>query len=69
MYDNEMCSFCRMAISQLGYAAELIDRNGAVFKFDDIGCMLHFAARRDHHSVTPFVIDHDTRRWLAARDA
>lgn len=65
---SDMCSRCRMAISQKRYAAELFDRDGNVFKFDDIGCLLHYAIQRhlnlkDH---TVFVMDYGTERWLGA---
>lgn len=68
---SDMCSRCRMAISQKRYAAELFDRDGNIFKFDDIGCLLHYAAQRhlelkDH---TVFVIDYGTGRWLTAAQA
>ncbi len=43
---SDMCSRCRMAISQNRYAAELVDRDGNVWKFDDIGCMVRYT--RDH---------------------
>ena len=39
---EDMCSYCKMAISEKRYAAELIDSEGQAFKFDDIGCMVNF---------------------------
>ncbi|HEX8984370.1 MAG TPA: nitrous oxide reductase accessory protein NosL [Bryobacteraceae bacterium] len=57
-----------MAISERRYAAELIDAGGDVFKFDDIGCMIHFAQQRgwiDHPPVR-FVHDYDSPAWLEA---
>ena len=39
---SDMCSFCRMAISEKRYAAEIIDAEDNVMKFDDIGCMLRY---------------------------
>ena len=39
---EDMCRYCKMAISEKRYAAEFIDRDGGAFKFDDIGCMLNF---------------------------
>lgn len=60
-----------MAISQASYAGQFIDRDGNVFKFDDIGCMIRFARannRRDQ-VVKFFVMDYDTKRWLQAIEA
>src|SRR5688500_7286310 len=39
---EDMCGFCKMAISEKRYAAEFIDIDGQPFKFDDIGCMVDF---------------------------
>ncbi len=63
-----MCAFCKMAISQKRYAAELVDARRNVFKFDDIGCMIHFAERRGwiDHPPARFVHDYDSPAWLEA---
>ena len=68
---EDMCSYCRMAISEKQYAAELIDGEGQAFKFDDIGCMLNFI-RKGSVSVSAssfFVIDFDQRQWIKADHA
>lgn len=68
---NDMCSFCRMSISEERYAAELIDENGEVFKFDDIGCMANFIKQKRNNVRidATFVMDFDRRDWLRAEDA
>jgi copper chaperone NosL len=68
---EDMCSFCRMAISEKRYAAQLSDSEGQVFKFDDIGCMANFMQRNDidGKSVARFVMDFDERIWIKAEDA
>jgi len=68
---NEMCSFCRMSISEPRYAAELIDRDGEVSKFDDIGCMANFRNQKKNvDSIRAiFVMDFERREWLKAEDA
>lgn len=43
---DDACASCRMAISERRYAAELIDQDGNIYKFDDIACMLRFAHAR-----------------------
>jgi copper chaperone NosL len=68
---EDMCSYCRMAISEKQYAAELIDGDEQAFKFDDIGCMLNFI-KKGSVSVSAasfFVIDFDQRQWIKADDA
>ena len=68
---NDMCSFCRMSISEKRYAAELIDEQGEVFKFDDIGCLANFIKQKRNNAPikATFVMDFDRREWLKAEDA
>ena len=68
---NDMCAFCRMSISEKRYAAELIDQDGEVSKFDDIGCMANFRKQKtnDGSIRATFVIDFERREWLKAEDA
>jgi copper chaperone NosL len=68
---NDMCSFCRMSISEKRYAAELIDDDGHAFKFDDIGCMANFIKQKRNNasSQATFVMDFDRREWLKAENA
>jgi copper chaperone NosL len=68
---EDMCSFCRMAVSEKQYAAESIDSDGKPFKFDDIGCMLNFI-KKGSASVSAssfFVMDFDQRQWVKADSA
>ena len=68
---EDMCSFCRMAISEKRFASELLIQDGEVFKFDDIGCMLRFRKSHGHPEsvVATFVLDYETRKWLKAEEA
>lgn len=68
---NDMCAFCRMSISEKRYAAELIDREGEAYKFDDIGCMVNFMKQRENDGSIRaiFVMDFERREWLKAEDA
>lgn len=66
---EDMCSYCRMAISEKRYAAELLDSEGTAFKFDDIGCMDNFVNKRDVKAMVYFVMDFDERIWVRAEDA
>jgi len=68
---EDMCSYCKMAISEKRYAAELIDSEAQTFKFDDIGCMANFIRSKKNtaNSVAYFVMDFDERRWIKAEDA
>ena len=60
-----------MTISQAGYAAQFIDKDGSTFKFDDIGCMIRFAREDNRRNTVAafFVVDYNDRRWLPAEQA
>ena len=64
-----MCAFCRMAISQKQFAAEIIDNSGSAQKFDDIGCMLRYRNRQTGAPPATFVADYRSREWLNAGSA
>lgn len=68
---HDMCSFCRMSISEKRYAAELIDEDGEVYKFDDIGCMANFMKQKENDGSirAAFVMNFEQREWLKAEDA
>ncbi len=65
----DMCSFCRMAVSQVRYAAEIVAPDDAVFKFDDIGCMLRFLKEHRPPNAVIFVHDYAGAGWIRAADA
>jgi copper chaperone NosL len=68
---EDMCSYCRMAISEKQYAAQLIDGEGQASKFDDIGCMTNFidSKKNSPKPAAYFVMDFDERQWVKAEDA
>jgi copper chaperone NosL len=68
---EDMCVFCKMAISEKRFACELITPDEDVFKFDDISCMLRFRKERNQlESVAAtFVVDFDTNEWLRFEEA
>lgn len=68
---EDMCAFCRMAISEKQYAAEFITRDGDAFKFDDIGCLLnHVKERQNPQQIAAyFVADFETRQWTRGESA
>jgi copper chaperone NosL len=68
---EDMCSFCRMAISEKQFAAEIITKNGDIFKFDDIGCMLNYIKGKKlrNEIAASYVMDFEKRNWIAADHA
>lgn len=39
-YGEDQCAFCKMAIVEDQYAAEIVTSKGKVYKYDDISCMI-----------------------------
>lgn len=66
---EDICGYCKMAISEKRYAAELVNSEGEAFKFDDIGCLINFVKRGGAKGATYFVMDFNDREWIKADDA
>lgn len=65
IYPEDMCSQCRMAISQQAFAAEIITQTEEVFKFDELGCLEKFKEKSPELKITAvFVKDYETKAWL-----
>lgn len=69
--DGDACSFCRMAISEKQFAAEIIKNDETVLKFDDIKCMLRYQERSEDKQkpAATFVTDYVSKEWIKAEDA
>lgn len=70
---DDVCTACKMAISQTRYAGQIVDRDGSR-KFDDIGCMMKYInknkIREIEGEIAFFVADHeDGKTWLPAKKA
>lgn len=68
---EDVCSFCKMAISERQYAAQFLNRDGDAFKFDDIGCLasqLKTKHSRDDIAAI-FATDYDARQWIKAEQS
>jgi copper chaperone NosL len=66
---GDMCSFCKMAISEKRYACELVNRFGDATKFDDIGCMKNYILKEHPEPSTIFVVDFSSKQWIDAKHA
>jgi copper chaperone NosL len=65
IYPEDMCSHCRMAISDQAFASEIITEAGEVFKFDDLGCLERFKEKSTELKIAAtFVKDYATKIWL-----
>src|SRR5690349_989632 len=66
---SDMCSRCRMAISQRQFAAEVLDTGENAAKFDDIGCLLRYLSSSEQKPAAVFVVDYGNRQWVNANAA
>lgn len=68
---EDMCAFCKMAISETRYAAEFIDADGMPFKFDDLGCLRHYlqARQKQQDIAAYFAVNVETHEWMPAEQA
>ncbi|MFN0156866.1 MAG: nitrous oxide reductase accessory protein NosL [Bacteroidota bacterium] len=65
IYPEDICSNCKMAFSDHRFASEIINDQGEVFKFDDIGCMLKFRVSHSDVVITAtYLKDYDTKEWI-----
>ncbi len=68
--DEDICSFCRMAISERRFAAELVTPGGRVELFDDIGCLADWLRENGRPAGAGiFAVDFATGKWLVADEA
>ncbi len=61
-----------MAISEPRYAAQVVDKDGGQYKFDDIGCMLSFIRKQNlqNSGAVFFAMDYLTGKdWLPVNSA
>lgn len=68
---NESCAWCRMALSEARFAAQLVAPSEEPKFFDDIGCIAHYlaAAASLPRGAVVYVADHRTKAWVRAEAA
>jgi len=65
IYPEDMCSHCRMAISDQSFASEIFTDTDEVYKFDDLGCLEKFKEKSTGLKIAAtFVKDYETKKWL-----
>ena len=68
---SDACSWCRMAVSDPRFAAQLVAPADEARFFDDVGCLASYLrAKRDlPKGVIAYVADHRTQAWVEAATA
>ena len=68
---NDLCSSCRMPVSDPSLAAQIVAPNEEPRYFDDLRCLHDYLAEK--HSLPPgaiaYVADHRTHAWVKAAQA
>ena len=68
-YGEEACDHCRMLINDEHFAAAVVTEDGAIRKFDEIGCLLAYQAEHPGPMKRCWVCDYRSARWLDTREA
>jgi copper chaperone NosL len=65
---NDSCSWCRMAISEVRFAGQLVAPSEEPKFFDDIGCLGQYVAGSNvpPTGAVAYVADHRTKAWVRA---
>jgi copper chaperone NosL len=69
---NSQCRFCRMAVSDARFAAQIAAPGAEPLFFDDLGCLRDYLGAPGvalPDAAVAFVADHRTRGWVRAADA
>jgi copper chaperone NosL len=67
---HDACAFCRMAVSDRHFAAQVVAPGEEPLFFDDIGCLVHHLRdRRAAPRALAWVADHRTGEWVRAARA
>ncbi|MFO7262496.1 MAG: hypothetical protein A6D91_04120 [Bacillaceae bacterium G1] len=60
----DVCMLCNMAVADDEHATQMILADGTVYKYDDIGCMLQYAAENELDVAVMYVRDAHTKEWV-----
>jgi copper chaperone NosL len=64
---HEACGFCRMTVSDPGFAGQLVAPGELPRFFDDLGCLADYLKQSGAPpQAVAFVADHRTKAWLRA---
>lgn len=69
---NTACRYCRMSVSDVHFAAQIVAPGVEAQFFDDIGCLTNHLKEKDVKvpaGAVAFVADHRTGTWVRAASA
>ena len=63
--NKDVCEYCKMVISDLKFASEVITKKGKVYKFDDFNCLRNFyKLHKDEIKFVYFVPYEDEKKLV-----
>jgi len=68
---NDACAWCRMAVSDARFAAQVVAPGEEPRFFDDIGCLADYlrSSPAMHAGAVAYVADHRSKAWVSAAAA
>ena len=67
---NDACTYCRMSVSDVRFAAQIVAPGEEPRFFDDIGCVRDYLNKTAvPKGAMAYVADHRTRNWVPAAKA
>lgn len=65
---HDACRFCRMTVSDVRFAAQIVAPGDEPLAFDDLGCLRSYLQGTGalRPEAVAFVADHRTREWVRA---
>ncbi|UII56165.1 nitrous oxide reductase accessory protein NosL [Cytobacillus spongiae] len=71
--DIDVCEICNMSLANQNFVTEIISKDGDVYKFDDIGCMVEFIEKEERITeeeiAKQYVRDMETGSWIELEQA
>ncbi len=70
-YGQDICERCKMIISEENFSSQIIQQDGAVYNFDDIGGMLVYILDNQISTENKkvYVKDFQSKKWLTSDEA
>lgn len=69
----DVCEVCNMSIAAELFATQMLMKDGDIYKFDDIGCMIEMietdGSIEKNHIAKKYVRDVETGEWVELEDA
>ncbi|NSL51662.1 nitrous oxide reductase accessory protein NosL [Bacillus sp. P2(2020)] len=64
--DIDACEVCNMSVAHVDFATQIIEKDGTVHMYDDIGCMVKYlnSEGKNIDIAATYVRDYETLEWV-----